>query len=276
MITFSYDQTLNELDNLQKQFQRMELNRRQKVNIRKLKRNQQLLTEYKIKIKDEHIKLVRQRRASLDNLKTREKINKSAQNQRRRESRLKLLEMVGPNALKYGHLFSAQQKQNKKRRENVLQRKQEIQREKEKKRKEDYLQKQKLRDQKIAKVLSKRKKLRPKSTENDDNKENDHFRSFTSFDEYFHDENTNNYDSRSDDISNQIFQQKQMLRSKSEKNLRSSSGESSRASSRASSLNIASDNFVNRNKKRKYYGFMQPTLSTYLITNNPSSLFAAC
>ena len=312
-VTFLYEQTLSELDNLQKEFQRMEVNRRQKVNSMKLKRNQQLLTEYKIKLKDEHIKHVRQRRTSLENHKTREKLNKSAKNQRKRESRLKLLETVGSNALKYGHLFTAQQKQTQKRRETVLQRRQELERQKDQKKKEEFMQKQKQRDKQIARAINNKRKapMRPKSASNSfclyDNKHNNHnnhnnhhhstnniqhfslSHSFSSFDEY-RDKNHINYDSESD-LSlifdqKQTQKQKQMLRSKSAKTLRSSS--------RASSLDCTSDDLITRkkgnqafkykhhepsstkNKKKKYYGFMKPTLSAYLVTNNPTKLFAAC
>lgn len=158
-VSFSYEQTMTELDNLQKEFHRMEVSRRQKVNCMKIKRSQQLRTEYKIKSKDEHIKHVKQRRASLDNIKTQQIINKSAKNQRKRESRLKLLETVGTNALKHGHLFTNQYKKMNQRRENVLQRKQKLQQEKDQKRKQEYIQKQRQRDKQSYVNISKQHKF---------------------------------------------------------------------------------------------------------------------
>ena len=147
-LSMSYEQTLDELNDLQKQFEKMELNRRQKVNSIKIKGTQRIRSEYRIKTKDEHIQNVKQRRKSLDSHRTRERLSNANRKERKRKSRRRLKDSVGSNSLKHGSSFILQQKSINERRENVFQRRQQLQREEAQKRKVQFLEKQRKRDQK--------------------------------------------------------------------------------------------------------------------------------
>jgi len=249
----------------------MDVNRRQKVNLNKHRRTQALKSEYKMKIKDQHIENVKQRRASMDNMKTMEIKSNAAQKERKRASRLKMLaNTTSINALKCRSLSAHQ------RRENVLQRKQQMQQQKDQKKKEEYLQKQRKREKRITRALHKKKStkaLRPQSAttsflQADKSKINDENKLNRSFQLHIGHHNIGNNelsDNASDDVSSDFMKKdngKRIVRSKSSSFIQQEN------------LRPLTQKKKKKRKRRKTHNFMRPTLSAYLCTNNPGNLIA--
>lgn len=124
--------------------------------------------------------------------------------------------------------------------------------------------------------------LRPKSASTSfilsDNKNKENMimnHSMSSFDDII------DYDSESDlsFVFDKKPNQKQRLRSKSAKTLRASSlnpPEPMTARNPLKPLKPLKYTKSQGNKKKKQYGFMKPTLSAYLLTNNPTKMLASC
>ena len=273
----SYEQTLCELNNLQKQFDRMEVNRRQKVNSIKYRRTQQLKAEYKIKVKDQHIENVKQRRASLDSMKSFEIKSNADRRERKRQCRLKLLASAGPNSLKCRSMSV------NKRRENVFQRKQLIQQQKDQKKKEEYWQKQREREKRISRAMHRKKSvkaLRPRSAttsflQADKPKYHDENKMNRSFSAYIG-QHTNCEASDSETSLDFLKRdnQKKIFRSKSAATFRSSSfiQEDNKENERQPLRQL--NRSKSKRKRRKAKNFMKPTLSAYLCVNNPKNLIS--
>lgn len=271
----------DELESIQKQFERMELNRRSKVNLLKLRKSQQLRAEYRLKVKDEHSRNVQQRRLSIDSAKQQERRNVADRKQRKRDSRLRLLETVGTNALKFGHSFERQHQSVTQRRQSVQQRREQIQQQKDEKKKREFQEKQRKRDQKIRNALHRHSRnaerkqrtgsVRPKSA-------------CTSFLFDDKDRESMNAHDVSDDLSSEspsdlsssfmaMNRNKTLTRSMSASFVQFADSEiEEKPQSTLKSL------FRSKKKKKRRgsYGFMKPTLSAYLFTNNPSTMFANC
>lgn len=294
-------QIWDELEDIQKQFERMEVNRRQKVNLLKLRKSQQLRAEYRLKVKDEHIRNVQQRRLSIDSAKQQERRNLADRKQRKRDSRIRLLETVGTNALKFGHSFDRQHQSQDERRRNVLQRREHLQQQKDEKKKREFLQKQQKRDKRIRNALHKTHRkhstasnhnpngiVRPKSActsflFDEKNKENVNDHQHQSCDHISDDLSSES----PSDLSSSFFTgnvqmgKPKMNRAGTAKLSRSLSAtfvqftESNLEEKPKSTLKSL---FRSKKKKKRSgsYGFMKPTLSAYLFTNNPSTMFASC
>lgn len=272
-------QTWDELESIQRQFERMELNRRQKVNLLKQRKSQQLRAEYRVKVKDEHIRSVQQRRLSMDSAKQQERRSVADRKQRKRDSRLRLLETVGTNALKFGHSFERHHKSVCERRKSVLERREQIQQEKDEKKKREFMQKQKKRDKRIRTALHRKHSsttTRPKSA-------------CTSF--LFDEKDKENILEISEDLSSESPSDlSSSFCSMMGSGRRASTANKLNRSMSASFVQFADSELVEkpkstlkslfRSKRKKKrsgsYGFMKPTLSAYLCTNNPSTMFANC
>ena len=255
------DLPIEALESLQQEFERMHVSRRQKINSSKLRRAQHLRSEYRIKIKDEHIKSVLQRRSSLESQRAHDKRMMAEKKQRRRESRLRLIETVGTNALKLGHCSTKQLKSTNQRRKDVLKRKEMLQQQKDAERKQKFLEKQRKRDRKVSKPMRHSKYLRPQSASNS----------------FLFSEDKENDDDDSDDSENVSFlRTKKLSRSKSQSFVQCSSSSERNTRSALKALFGFKSNQNKRRKAKKSFNFMKPTLSAYLFSDNPTCLLANC
>lgn len=94
-----YDKVFMELETLQKQFDRMKEKRKNSVNLQKLKRQNELRNELKIKMNYNRSTFVFERKKNLEEEKTKEKLLLSQKKKRKREERLKMLTKYGKNNL---------------------------------------------------------------------------------------------------------------------------------------------------------------------------------
>ena len=143
----SYETTLSDLHSLQKQFRRMELARQQRVNVRHIQRARQMRIEAMSHLNQQKLDSVKSRKNLLEEEKERETKLIADRNERRRQSRLRMVAKFGFHGLATGNHVTTLAKQRDDRHKRALARKAEIDRKREMQTRNKFEQRQRHRNE---------------------------------------------------------------------------------------------------------------------------------
>lgn len=127
----SYEETLADLQSLQKQFRRMEFARQQRVNARHIQRAKNMRIEAMSQVHAQKLNSAKSRKTLLEEEKERETKLNADRRERRRKSRLRMVSKFGFHGLATGNHISTMVKQRNDRQKKALARKAQLDAQKE-------------------------------------------------------------------------------------------------------------------------------------------------